>query len=489
MSKSENTSGPAEGVSAAPLPQPAHKYDPFYAMHLLERVFPGGQRLGAAGPSASSERIRLRPNPALGLPASDLQTLGYQPATELRPQRAVAVVNFFGLYGATSPLPLWYSEALLQQETALRQAGEERADACAPGCAFIDIFNHRAISLLYRAWQRGRMALLEADSGSPLLGLLATAVGLPSGSPVERLQVLRQAGSLVQRNRPAAGLQVLLMQLVWDEELLPGEPRCQVQVEQLGPAARLQIEEEPMTTQPLPGRSLESGARRLGRGLRLQRGLVIGRSQLDRQSQLCIRLGPMRYTSMQRLLNRDSAMFRRLVGAIAAYVLRPFVVTIEALVPRCEVPQAALPQHGSDSVTPLRLLRERPLRLARRAAPLVLLVGALPSLVAVGTDDTAEILAVTFLHCADAESARPLARLHKPDLVVLTPDTVSLADALEKDASVAEGCVMVAAPQDGQPWRPADTAALGCQISEALWGRWVAFSARVPLTARMRFTA
>ena len=94
-------------------------------------------------------------------------------------------VNFMGLTGPQGVLPLYYSalvrERLRARDSALRE--------------FLDIFNHRAISLFYQAWEKFRFTVAyergDDDRLSPhlmdLLGLgTAGLARIASRSPTKR---------------------------------------------------------------------------------------------------------------------------------------------------------------------------------------------------------------------------------------------------------------------------------------------------------------
>ncbi len=134
---------------------------PFYhAVLSLERLFPEAAEIGSVGPIAE-EPVRLRPSLSLSCPPADLESIRF---TDHR--RAQVTTTFLGLYGSDSPLPYYFSERLFQN--AEEPSGQRVRD-------FIDIFHHRLLSLLYRTWKRGRLAidrkLLESPLASRLLAI------------------------------------------------------------------------------------------------------------------------------------------------------------------------------------------------------------------------------------------------------------------------------------------------------------------------------
>ncbi len=176
-----------------------HGFSFFQAVRLLEQATPGGARVGDLGP-AREEPVRLRPSSSLAFPSADLA------AVERRrgegPPYCVTT-PILGLYGATTPLPLFYSEEILRREQA------EDDD---PARLFLDVLNHRLLSLLYRAWSKYRWEFTfepgAADRLSQrMMGLLGLATeGLQEKLGIPAARLLRYAGTVCMRPRGAVAV-------------------------------------------------------------------------------------------------------------------------------------------------------------------------------------------------------------------------------------------------------------------------------------------
>ncbi|MFQ3649465.1 MAG: type VI secretion system baseplate subunit TssG [Gemmataceae bacterium] len=200
-----------------------YAFDFFQAVRLLQRLRPEAVPLGREGPP-EREVVRLRALPSLAFPASALYSLSRPNAEQPFP---TAVVAFMGLHGPSGVLPRHYTELILRLERD--QRGEERRALR----DWFDLFNHRFLSLFYRAWEKYRFWIdYERGGGEDLFtralfslaglgtqGLrnrLRVEVAEPhSDSPrvlaqVVDLGLLRYAGLLATRRRTAAGLQALL---------------------------------------------------------------------------------------------------------------------------------------------------------------------------------------------------------------------------------------------------------------------------------------
>ena len=172
------------------------------AMWLLHRAYPGAVQPGHQGPAAE-ELVRLRPSASLAFPPGDLEIF------EERPDRPPfrLTTTFMGLYGAHSPLPSFYAE-----DIAKRCVDDDDHIQR----AFLDVFNHRILTLLYRGVLKYRGHLLfEPDAKDEfswrlfaVAGLSAEGVAASAGVPAQRL--LRFAGLLSQKPRSAAALRAIL---------------------------------------------------------------------------------------------------------------------------------------------------------------------------------------------------------------------------------------------------------------------------------------
>ena len=115
-------------------------------------------------------------------------------------------VNFMGLTGPMGVLPYCYTELILER---LRAKDTSLA-------AFLDIFNHRIISLFYRAWEKYRFPVTyylgEEDRFTHhLLDLIGLGTpGLHDRQAVPTMALLHYVGMLGLQSRSAAALEQIL---------------------------------------------------------------------------------------------------------------------------------------------------------------------------------------------------------------------------------------------------------------------------------------
>src|SRR5207302_6900125 len=119
----------------------------------------------------------------------------------------LVVINFMGLTGPSGVLPLYYTEMLLER---LRQKDPVLRD-------FLDIFNHRMISLFYQAWEKYRFTIAyergELDRFSHhLLDLIGLGTGgLQNRQDVTDDSLIYYSGLLGLNTRSAAALEQILI--------------------------------------------------------------------------------------------------------------------------------------------------------------------------------------------------------------------------------------------------------------------------------------
>jgi type VI secretion system protein ImpH len=119
----------------ATLPKDIKHYHFFAVMRLLESV--SATRFGDSK-SASEDPLYLGQNPHITFASSMLDSIRKSPQTS----HQWLDVNFFGLLGPNGPMPLMMSEDITRLK---RKKKQQISD-------FLNIFHHRLLSLLYRAW-------------------------------------------------------------------------------------------------------------------------------------------------------------------------------------------------------------------------------------------------------------------------------------------------------------------------------------------------
>ena len=175
-------------------------FDFFQAVRLLERFFPERTSVGQFA-NPETEVARFGVNASLAFPASQIQGMEWP-----EEKAAKMTVNFMGLTGPEGVLPNPYTTLIIER---LRSNDNALQD-------FLDIFNHRIISLFYRAWRKYRFDVAceegERDLFSRhLLSLLGLGTdGLRDRQAVPDDTLIYYAGLLAQRPRSAQALQQIL---------------------------------------------------------------------------------------------------------------------------------------------------------------------------------------------------------------------------------------------------------------------------------------
>ena len=314
--------GPALGARdplARALQDAPQEFEFFQAVRLLERLASDRAPVGGFGDPAQ-EAVRFAANTGYGFPASEVQSIDRGDGDE--PARMT--VNFMGLTGPEGVLPLQYSamvaDRVRAKDTALRD--------------FLDIFNHRAISLFYRAWEKNRFAVEhERDQRGRLTRHLFDLVGLGTAGLLDRLPLrdealLYLAGPLMLASRPAAGLEAL----IGDYFDVP----CQVEQFVGG---WYTLSEETVT-------HLGDA---LGDSARLGAGAVVGDETWDQQSRIQIRLGPLTRAQFDRFLP-DGSAFEPLRALVKFYAGDTVDAQLRLVLARSEVTGCSL---GDDAMPPL----------------------------------------------------------------------------------------------------------------------------------------
>lgn len=176
-----------------------YAFDFFQLLQLVERLVPDGAPLGEQ--SARREVVRLRPALSLCFPAADLDEAAWLDDSADGQDRLQVTTTFMGLYGSDSPLATHFTEALLSE-----QEEDQRVRA------FLDLFHHRLLSLLYRVWKKYRYYVTFSPEGDDQISqVIRGFLGIGTAQTAEGLDVppvrlFRYVGLLSQRPRSAAGL-------------------------------------------------------------------------------------------------------------------------------------------------------------------------------------------------------------------------------------------------------------------------------------------
>lgn len=316
---------------AALLEREPYRTEFFQAVRLLQKIE------GDRGPveyfiTPKQEAVRFSSLPTLTFPPSQLHSLERGPDGQLR-----LVVQFMGSMAAVSSLPQSYTEFLLglmrNKDTAMAE--------------FLDIFNHRMVSLFYRGWEKHRFFLgFEQGGRDALSPRLRDLLGLGTAGLEERTSLpdrayLAYTGLLGRHTRSAAALQ----QLLEDFFALP------VKVEQFAGTWR-RLPESDLTVFSDTARASE----------RLGMATVVGSEIWDQHGRVRVVLGPMPLPAYLSFLPGNAA-YRDLETWMRFFTSGQYETEVQLILQREEAPACVL---GASSPERPRLglvswLKTRPL--------------------------------------------------------------------------------------------------------------------------------
>lgn len=295
-----------------------HRFGFFQAVRLLETLYP--DRIAPAeGVEPERELVRFKSRVGLDFPASEVDEI--RAGKEGEPVEMT--VSVLGLAGVHGPLPAAVTETLLDRsfhgDHALRD--------------FLDLFNHRLVSLYYRARKKHRPACGHEppDEGRVARCLLAL-IGLGTPELADRgalpdRSLLRYVGLLTPHPRSMVGLERMLADHFGvPVEVVPFRGRW------------LEIEEEDRTRIGQPARL---GARGGGNNHRLGDGAVLGSRFWDQTAAFQIRLGPLGHGELLDLLPIGRA-YAVLVDLARFYVDDQYEVEVRLTCRAEEVPELRL---------------------------------------------------------------------------------------------------------------------------------------------------
>jgi type VI secretion system protein ImpH len=268
----------------------------FQAIRLLRNYVSSEDKQDASVYSGFSH-IRVNPLLSLTFPPADIHTI--EEISDGNSSYYSITVNFFGLYGVSSPLPTFYTEDLM----------DEADDEAGATKEFIDIIHQRLYHLLYQSWMKYRQfqqVSEERDAGH--ITRLFCLLGLGEPGFREDMdnaeQLLRYIGLFSQSPRSALGLKTLLQdQLNLPIDILPCISR----------RARIPTDQR-----------IQLGSRNAGLGM----DSFLGEEIDDRMGKFRILVGPLDEQKYRAFIP-GSKLYNRLVALTDLFVLDPLQYDID----------------------------------------------------------------------------------------------------------------------------------------------------------------
>ncbi len=299
-----------------------YRFDFFQAVRLLEMIQTNsGERLNSPGQGAdpTKELVHFRSSVKLDFPASDIaqvQRRNDLPTREQPKAPTEMSVNFLGLAGCLGALDIPSTELVLQRASHNDKVLKD----------FLDIFNHRLVSLLYRIRKHHRVGLGSATPGDDTIArYLYSLIGMETPRLKGRMHIrdralLYYAGILAQEPRSMAGLQRILTDYF----------KVEVNTTQFV-GQWCELEESQWSTIGASGNN-----QRLGRDT-----VVVGTRVWDQHSRFEIQLGPLSLEDFESFLPTEWR-FGVLCDLVRFYVKDEFEFNVRLILKAEEVPEVKL---------------------------------------------------------------------------------------------------------------------------------------------------
>ena len=284
---------------------------------LIDTARRSGERGATIGTDAPPAREAVRLRAAVGQRHPEDEILEARAPADPALAPVELTVGVMGLTGPMGVLPEHYTERVVERRRAKDMALPE----------FLDLFNHRALSLFWRAWAKYRLPVaFEADDGrlgDAFSRALASLSGLGvAGEPVRDEAILSMAGLLARRVRSPGAL----------KRLVAGVYALPVEV--------VELQGRWVAIEPADRTRLGS-ARGAGAFARLGSDAVLGDAVWDVSSRVRVRVGPLSLAMFRSFFAADGPRasmtdtIRRAVGGTMDF-------TIQLVLARAEVPALRL---------------------------------------------------------------------------------------------------------------------------------------------------
>jgi type VI secretion system protein ImpH len=290
-------------------------YDFYRAVRLLENLFASQPRVGHSEKLAD-DYVRFGQNPSLAFAPSTLEAV--LPGMDERTTRVL--VRFLGMLGPNGPMPSHITDFVRERLMNGRDPTMAR---------FLDVFNHRVISLFYRAWASAQKSVdFDRPAQARFVDYIGSMFGIGMKSLQHRDEVPDRAklyfsGRLSCQTRNSEGLGAILQDFFGIRTII---------LEFFG--AWMTI---PPANQCRLGESPETGA--------LGRTAIAGSRKYEGQLKFRIRMGPMKMAKLQSLVPSGPA-FQRVKAWVLNYIGYEYLWDLQCVLEASEVRTACLGKSG-----------------------------------------------------------------------------------------------------------------------------------------------